>query len=319
MKEQPNYYAIIPANVRYDKKLPAGAKLMYGEITALSNQKGYCFASNGYFAELYGCTKQAISKWIKLLERFGYVNISYFESNGQQQRRVSISVDRYQLELIGVSTGVDHNNTSNNKDIVGKPDISAFKEVVDYLNAKLGTKYRASTKATQRKISARLNEGFTIDDFKRVIDIKSAKWGNDPKMQDYLRPETLFGTKFESYLNESENKVTAANSDEALKDAELPSNVQASYNAYIDFVQTKCPTLYRSETRILTQSEYLRMATLQDQPGAKMIPHTARNRMLVQAHEKLENDTWLRRKYADVYTLYKQAIRAELNHEKSPI
>lgn len=116
---QPSYYAIIPANVRYDKALPAGAKLMYGEITALSNAKGYCFASNGYFAELYGCTPQAISKWIKALEAGGYVKIKYVGEPGKQERRVSIAVDAYQPQLMGVSTQVEgvsttveYNNTS---------------------------------------------------------------------------------------------------------------------------------------------------------------------------------------------------------------
>lgn len=118
-KEQPSYYAIIPANVRYDKHIPAGAKLLYGEVTALSNQKGYCFASNGYFSELYGCTPQAISKWFKRLEAAGYVRISYHGEPGNQERRVSISVESYQPQLRGVSTvvegvstTVEHNNTS---------------------------------------------------------------------------------------------------------------------------------------------------------------------------------------------------------------
>ena len=118
-KDNPSYFAIIPANVRYDKRIPAGAKLLYGEVTALSNQKGYCFASNGYFSDLYGCTPQAISKWFKQLEKAGHVSISYHENGGQTERRVSISVDRYQPQLRevsttveGVSTTVEHNNTS---------------------------------------------------------------------------------------------------------------------------------------------------------------------------------------------------------------
>lgn len=121
MKDTPNYFAVIPANVRYDKDLLAGAKLMFGEITALSNAKGYCFASNGYFANLYGCTNQAISKWIKQLEAKGYVKIKYVGEAGKQERRVSIAIDSYQPQLRGVSTGVEgvstgveHNNTSIN-------------------------------------------------------------------------------------------------------------------------------------------------------------------------------------------------------------
>lgn len=76
------------------------------------------------------------------------------------------------------------------------------REILDYLNSKIGTSYRASSKATQRLVKVRINEGFEIDDFKRVIDNKVASWGKDPKMSQYLRPATLFSNKFESYLNE---------------------------------------------------------------------------------------------------------------------
>lgn len=80
-------------------------------------------------------------------------------------------------------------------------DKEIYINIVDYLNQKAGTKYKASSKKTQTCIHARLAEGFTIDDFKVVIDKKCADWLGDAKMEQYLRPETLFGTKFESYLN----------------------------------------------------------------------------------------------------------------------
>ncbi|MET3616759.1 hypothetical protein ABID14_000379 [Peptoniphilus olsenii] len=67
------YYAIIPANVRYDKDLTANAKLLYAEITALANEKGYCWATNGYFAELYGVSNRSIINWINNLEKQGYI------------------------------------------------------------------------------------------------------------------------------------------------------------------------------------------------------------------------------------------------------
>ena len=104
-------------------------------------------------------------------------------------------------------------NDVNDKSMTSQPcqDIDIDKEkdkekelyisIVDYLNQKAGTNFRASSKKTQTHIHARLAEGFTIDDFKNVIDKKCAEWLGDSKMEQYLRPETLFGTKFEGYLN----------------------------------------------------------------------------------------------------------------------
>jgi hypothetical protein len=70
---QKSYYAIIPANVRYDSELAPNAKLLYGEITALCNERGYCWASNSYFSELYKVSKVSISKWINQLVDKGYL------------------------------------------------------------------------------------------------------------------------------------------------------------------------------------------------------------------------------------------------------
>jgi uncharacterized phage protein (TIGR02220 family) len=74
--------------------------------------------------------------------------------------------------------------------------------ILDYLNKATGRNYKATSKATQKHINARFAEGYTEDDFKKVIDNKVAEWLHDPKMQTYLRPDTLFGTKFDSYLNQ---------------------------------------------------------------------------------------------------------------------
>lgn len=76
-----------------------------------------------------------------------------------------------------------------------------YRDIVSYLNEKAGTNYKPTTKKTQALIKARFSEKFTLEDFKAVIDIKAAEWLGT-EMQKYLRPETLFGTKFESYLNQ---------------------------------------------------------------------------------------------------------------------
>jgi predicted phage replisome organizer/uncharacterized phage protein (TIGR02220 family) len=83
--------------------------------------------------------------------------------------------------------------------VVSKETMSS---ILDYLNKATGRNYKATSKATQKHINARFAEGYTEDDFKKVIDNKVAEWLHDPKMQTYLRPDTLFGTKFDSYLNQ---------------------------------------------------------------------------------------------------------------------
>lgn len=219
-----SYYAIIPANVRYDKDLIDGSKLLYGEITALCNQEGYCWASNSYFSELYGVSKKTISKWINQLKEKGYVDsmISYKEGTKQVDKRYLTIVNTPMEEKVRgygrkgndpmeekfhtpMEEKVKDNNTvinttSNNtinKEIV---------EIVNYLNSVTGKKYNTSTRKTRSLIKARMNEGFTLVDFKKVIDIKNSEWSLNQKMSKYLRPETLFGTKFESYLNQEVNK-----------------------------------------------------------------------------------------------------------------
>lgn len=95
----------------------------------------------------------------------------------------------------------DNDNDNDNENDVSWYDSSTIRSIVDYLNEKTHSNYRERTPKTKRLIEARMKEGFTLDDFKTVIDKKCADWLGDAKMQQYLRPETLFGTKFESYLN----------------------------------------------------------------------------------------------------------------------
>lgn len=77
-----------------------------------------------------------------------------------------------------------------------------YKEIVDYLNQKAERNFRHGTDKTKRLIKARYNEGFEQKDFEKVIDIKVSQWKGQAEMEKFLRPETLFGTKFEGYLNE---------------------------------------------------------------------------------------------------------------------
>ena len=113
--EKPNYYAIIPSEVRYSNLKP-NAKLLYGEITALSGKLGYCYATNKYFAELYDVSKNTISSWISDLKKLGFINV-IIERNAKKQiikRCIGITkkVDSpIHKKMKGNNTSI--NNTSN--------------------------------------------------------------------------------------------------------------------------------------------------------------------------------------------------------------
>jgi hypothetical protein len=112
MNENPTYFAIIPANVRYSN-IRANCKLLFGEITALANKKGYCFASNAYFARLYGVSKNTISSWISELKQNGFISVKIIknENNEVIQRRIGIN----QNEEGGIYPNLEDNKQENNK------------------------------------------------------------------------------------------------------------------------------------------------------------------------------------------------------------
>ena len=91
-ESQINYYAIIPATVRYDKELKPAEKLLYGEITSLTNQMGYCYASNKYFSKLYNVTIHTVSQWVSHLEKLGYIQMELIKdsNNAIKERRLYI-------------------------------------------------------------------------------------------------------------------------------------------------------------------------------------------------------------------------------------
>lgn len=88
---------------------------------------------------------------------------------------------------------------------------SQARTIIEYFNTKANTKYKASNRKTLALIKARLKEGFTVDDFKTVIDKKIFEWGREPNMCQYLRPLTLFSNKFESYMNQPSQAKNTAN------------------------------------------------------------------------------------------------------------
>lgn len=101
MNEHRGYYAIIPAIVRYDNHLNGNAKLLYGELTALANEKGYCWATNQYFANLYNVSKRTIISWLKQLEERNYIKMQIFYNPNSKM------VDRRHIYILPYPTDTE--------------------------------------------------------------------------------------------------------------------------------------------------------------------------------------------------------------------
>lgn len=214
----------IPKEIWLSTDLKVMEKLVLVEIDSLDNEEG-CFASNDHFSKFFSLSKNRCSEIIKSLEKKGYITIEYVYQQGSKaiSKRVIKCVRKFdegireidnptrkteegyseKCEDNNTSFSNTFNNTSNKKDIVEQSSTAPipYEEIVQYLNQKTGKNFKSTSKATQRHIKARFTDGFVLDDFKQVIDNKCGDWLRDRKMKEYLRPETLFGAKFESYLN----------------------------------------------------------------------------------------------------------------------
>lgn len=158
-----------------------------------------------------------VSNWLKYqnndrLEQFRENNRLRQKQYRERQKLLVAQEGKTEGQDRNVTDNVTDNVKNNGKcsisisDSISESNIGIIKNVVNYLNTVCNTNYKYSSEATKKKIRARLNEGFTEDDFYSVIDVKYAEWGKDSSMSKYLRPETLFGTKFESYLNQCPRK-----------------------------------------------------------------------------------------------------------------
>ena len=208
--------------------MPLSARCLYFTLGMFADDDGFVNSPKGIMRQCGASEddmKVLISKRFLLAFESGVIVIKHWRINNYLRN------DRYQetkyLEEKSVLTtdengaytfGIPNSGIPNsgipNSGIpsIGKDrkvkesiNIKYIVEIVDYLNAVCGTNYRSRTVGTQTKIVARLEEGYTVDDFKVVIDKKANEWkGTD--MEKYLRPETLFGSKFENYLNQKTTK-----------------------------------------------------------------------------------------------------------------
>ena len=199
------------------------------EYRGMTIRRGQWLTSYGKIAAALGLSKKQVRLSIDKLKRTQEVRTN--RARDGAQCGLLINVEKYSLYQAnekdeghgaGYHKGHDegttrapNKNDKNEKNILlpkGSMSSNAEKdprkadreEVIRYLNEKTGRKYKPSTESTKRLINGRLSEGYTVEDFKKVIDTKAEEWLGNPRMEKYLRPGTLFSpTHFEAYLNES--------------------------------------------------------------------------------------------------------------------
>lgn len=183
-KVRPSYYAVIPSDVRYDDEIPANAKILYGEISALIGAEGFCFASNQYFAELYGMTNETIARLLTKLENRGHIKrvIERGDSGQIVARKLYLKVsmpDGWGIDK-KINTPIDEKiNTSQQKNQEG------IDEKVKDTDTSITDK-----KKDKRKSAAPKPEPLTDDELRPLVvdginQIAEPDWSADTKNELY--------------------------------------------------------------------------------------------------------------------------------------
>lgn len=201
MKE--NQYVVIQAFMLNELKLKGNELIVYAVIHGYTQDGSHWYyGTRKSLAEWCGATTMTVSNCLKSLMDKGYIIRREVDLGGYVQVQYQVNLTPLKnFEGVGVKNldaPLKKSLGNDNKEDI-KRDNNIVSGIVDYLNEKSGKSYRASSEKTKAVINARIREGFTLDDFKRVIDSKCEEWKNTD-MERYIRPETLFGTKFEGYL-----------------------------------------------------------------------------------------------------------------------
>lgn len=184
--ERPNYYAVITADVRYAKNLSASAKLLYGEITALCNKTGTCWASNKYFSELYGVQPTRISEWVRQLAAAGFVTAKVIKSSTGSKRYIRLTNPLLENQKPYSGKAEDINTTTNNNHIV-----ELEKELLQIANQVTKRNFRVLPRGTKK-----LLDTFSLVEIEAALRAEAADpWHRDRLKElslDYMiRPSTI--------------------------------------------------------------------------------------------------------------------------------
>lgn len=194
-----------------DKKKPKN-----GEI--ITYKRGSVNISMTQLADRWGWDRRTVKRFLDLLSNDGMVSTEC-TTHGTTITIVNYEVFNNPCTTNGTTNAqqdvqqmptTNKDNKEQEREEKKDTHLAERKQIIEYLNQKCGTKYRHGSDINKKHINARLNEGYAVEDFFKVIDKKYDEW-NGTEQEKYLRPETLFGNKFESYLNQKINKEKPKN------------------------------------------------------------------------------------------------------------
>lgn len=240
--------------------MPMSARLLYYDLGMRADDDGF-INSPKKIMKFIGATKDDMN--ILILRKFiipfesgvvvvkhwrihNYIRKDTYSETAYKKEKSMLELDENKSYRLNMEIKDNFVDDSSTQDSIGKVSIEQvsidqesigylsspvepeaksipYEEIVNYLNLKIGSHYKKSSTKTQQLIRARYKEGFKLDDFKRVIDVKVQEW-TGTKWEKYLRPETLFGTKFEWYLNQKDTPESKG---------EVMDTLEAIYNGTI--------------------------------------------------------------------------------------
>lgn len=196
--EQPNYYAILTAEVRYDNRLSANAKLLYAEITALSNSTGYCWANDSYFSGLYDVSERSVKNWISQLEKYGYLvrNMVKNPGNNSVEKRVLIIKNSDAEKVVKKTSPRGENNFQTWGKNFPKGGEKNFTHNITSTNTKLNTK-------REREITSQADATLSLEIIVELVEKNNL---------NHTNPELVFNhLELTKFRTKSNTLITAEN------------------------------------------------------------------------------------------------------------
>lgn len=215
------YFSQIPTFIEEDERLSDKAIRLYGHIYTMWNVTGKFFMSNAKIAQRLHTSTKTVKRALDLLESCGYIKRKTIRDKKSNRILGRVIIDPRVGSPVSLGWGqkcpqgrvkndplIDKYNRSINKSANSNSNVSLaeakpdypYQEIIQYLNQKTGSKFKDTPSKTRSLIRRIYKDGYDINDIKKVIDKKTIEWGSNPKMVKYLRPSTLFSTKFENYL-----------------------------------------------------------------------------------------------------------------------